>query len=136
MSTVIEHQSLADTQVVLARRALLRYVVANGIDDPEQAVQTTHELMDVALAQIPDEVVGRERTRAIIYYGIQEFGKRPESQFQDVQRLAAVPNEAGSPMRMQDLHEPPIVVNPDFYLAAWRRTQDVVRHVAWSMRLL
>ncbi|MCC9605044.1 hypothetical protein LOC68_24935 [Blastopirellula sp. JC732] len=136
MSTVIEPQSLADSQVVLARRALLRYVVANGIDDPEQAVQTTRELIEVALYQIPADLVGRERTRAIIYYGIQEFGNRPESRFLDVERLSAVPNEAGSPMRMQDLHEPPIVVNPDFYLAAWRRTQDVVRQLALSMRML
>lgn len=136
MSTVIEPQSLADSQVVLARRALLRYVVSNGIDDPEQAVQTTRELIEVALHHVSDDAVGRELTREIIYFGIQEFWKRPESCFNDVERLAAVPNEASSPMRVQDLHEPPIVVRPEFYLAAWRRTQDVVRQLALSMRLL
>ncbi|EAQ81170.1 hypothetical protein [Blastopirellula marina] len=135
MSTVIEPQSLADAQVVLARRALLRYVVANGVDDPEQAVQTTHELVEAALHQISDDVVGRDRTRSIIYFGVQAYLKRPESRFHDLERLFAVPNEATAPMRLQDLHEPPIVVRPEFYVAAWRRTQDVFRQFAYSMRM-
>lgn len=136
MSTVIESQTLTDSQVVLARRALLRYVVANGVDDPEQAVQTTRELIEISLPQIQDDVVGRERSRRIIYFGVQAYLKRPESRFHDVERLAAVPNEGGAAMRSQDLHEPPIVVCPEFYLAVWRRTQDAVRQLAYSMRLL
>ncbi|MFI4875884.1 MAG: hypothetical protein ACIALR_11120 [Blastopirellula sp. JB062] len=136
MSTVIEPQSPADPQVVLARRALLRYVVAYGLDDPQQAGRATRELIDFALSKLPPDLDGRERARVMIYLGVQEFLNRPESRYHEFERINVVPNEAGAPMRLQDLYEPPIVVRPEFYVAAWRRTQDVMRQLAYAMRLL